>query len=68
MLEELYQGWEELYQGWEAHCMQWGRGEFLEKSFALDVDNTIEISHGVTCLVACCVGGLKCCFMPHLPD
>ena len=36
-------------------------------SFSQDVDNTIEVSHGVTCLMACCVGGSKCPFVLHLP-
>ena len=53
----------------EAYRMQWGRGAFLENSlFAQDVDNTVEISHGVTCLMACCVGSSsKCHFILHLP-
>ena len=49
--------------------MQWGRGAFLENSlFAQDVDNTIEISHGVTCLMACCVGSsssVSSCYVCH---
>ena len=36
-------------------------------SFSQDVDDTIEVSHGVTCLMACCVGGSKCPFVLHLP-
>ena len=38
-----------------------------KQSFSQEVDNTIEVSRGVTCLMACCVGGSICLFMLHLP-